>query len=121
MIAKFEKNIRNSGFEATWAIYFIVFQIIVSFILVSLVKIFGNSNFINTNQFADSYIKIVFGIFFLIFTILIIREKGSWEIPKSYLTFGFFLIVPLSFISRIESVTIPKKYENWDSFIIEEY
>ena len=120
MISKFEKFIKNSSFEVTWIVYYVIFQIsvgILNFLIFGIDKINGSIDF---PEIYDNIWKYSIIVFIIVFIFAILSKKGFSKLISSFITFCFFYILSSMFVSQSPELIIPRKYEDLDAFIIEE-
>lgn len=120
MISRFENFIKNSRFEVTWIIYYVIFQIsigVLNYLILEIDKLNGNIDFV---ELYDNIWKFGNIVFTIVLIIAIITKRGFSKLISSFLTFVFFYILFSMFIYRAPELVFPKKYEDVDTFIVEE-
>lgn len=120
MIGKFENFIKNSGFELTWIIYYVIFQIsvgILNFLILGVDRLNGSIDFIEVYKNVWKFSHIVFTLIFVIATV---TKNGFSKLISTFFKFCFFYVLFSMFINRAPELIFPRKYEDIDTFIIEE-
>jgi hypothetical protein len=123
MIGKCENFISNSSLEATWVYRFIVCSFGLQLLLALISSIFGitftKANFYITEGFSNKGTQIFYALFFEIFLISVIKEKGFSSIIKSGIRFLFFLLMTNSLIfNTFSAAVVPQKYDDIENYIL---